>query len=66
MLDFVKVVIESSFAEDELILPKQGEGKIEVKNEVGEIIIRFKADKFLIDEEKEAKEIVQKVLLIFH
>lgn len=64
MQDFVKLVIQSSFEEDKLLIPKQAELKIEVQNEVGEILVRFQEDNFLINVENCVKEIRHKVVFI--
>lgn len=64
MTEFIKCLrIESSFIEDDLIVPKKGYLKLEITDSAT-IILKIKTSKGLIDSKKEQKTIKRKVLII--
>jgi hypothetical protein len=53
--------IESSFIEDDLIIPKKGEVCLEIDEDSAALKLRFKAKKGLFDSAEELKTIERKV-----
>jgi hypothetical protein len=62
MNTFIKCVkIESSFTEDDLIIPTKGEISLEINNEIATLKIRFKSKKNIYDSEEDMKTIERQV-----
>jgi hypothetical protein len=57
-------IIESTYIEDKLIIPRNGECKLEIRDGYGDLFLRFKNERPYFDSEDEQILINHKVLVI--